>query len=94
MAYTAFKLDESIGFPHDAMLGSAYGTGSLSGIMSSDTFYMAGLTVTNQSFAESVSQPGDIHQHKKYDGVLGLGMYLISINNVATPMENMHARKV
>ncbi|KAK6095666.1 hypothetical protein MT418_004342 [Batrachochytrium dendrobatidis] len=69
-----------------------YGTGSLSGVMSSDTFYMAGLTVTNQSFAESVSQPGTTFINTKYDGVLGLGMREISINNVATPMENMHAQ--
>ncbi|KAJ1339604.1 hypothetical protein BSLG_005783 [Batrachochytrium salamandrivorans] len=71
-----------------------YGTGSLSGVMSSDTFYMAGLTVTNQSFAESVSQPGTTFINTKYDGVLGLGMREISINNVATPMENMHAQAV
>ncbi|KAH6566055.1 hypothetical protein BASA62_006949 [Batrachochytrium salamandrivorans] len=66
-----------------------YGSGSITGVMASDVFSIAGLTVPSQVFAESVTSPGSTFQTTKFDGVLGLGLQAIALNNAVTPLSNM-----
>uniref|UniRef100_A0A803V916 cathepsin E n=1 Tax=Ficedula albicollis TaxID=59894 RepID=A0A803V916_FICAL len=88
-AHTRFQPTQSstyqvIGTPFSIQ----YGTGSLTGIIGSDQ----GLTVSNQQFAESVSEPGKAFLDAEFDGILGLAYPSLAVDGVTPFFDNLMAQ--
>ncbi|KAK2526473.1 hypothetical protein Q9233_008243 [Columba guinea] len=71
-----------------------YGTGSLTGVIGSDQVVVEGLTVNNQQFAESISEPGKAFLDAPFDGVLGLAYPSLAVDGVTPVFDNMMAQNL
>ncbi|EDV58974.1 lysosomal aspartic protease [Drosophila erecta] len=65
-----------------------YGSGSLSGFLSTDTVNIDGMVIENQTFVEAVEEPGLAFVDTTFDGIVGMGFGSIS-GGVATPFDNI-----
>ncbi|KFV49693.1 Cathepsin E, partial [Gavia stellata] len=93
--HTKFQPSESstyqaIGTPFSIQ----YGTGSLMGVIGSDQVVVEGLTVSNQQFAESVSEPGKTFLDAEFDGILGLAYPSLAVDGVTPVFDNMMAQNL
>ncbi|XP_062365405.1 cathepsin E isoform X1 [Cinclus cinclus] len=71
-----------------------YGTGSLTGIIGSDQVAVEGLTVSNQQFAESISEPGKAFLDAEFDGILGLAYPSLAVDGVTPFFDNLMAQNL
>lgn len=66
----------------------------MAGVLAKDTVRIAGLVVTNQTFAMTTKEPGTTFVTSNFDGILGLGYRSIAVDNVKTLVQNMCSEDV
>lgn len=59
-----------------------YGSGSLSGFVSTDVVTWAGLKVNDVQFAEATDEPGETFRRGRFDGILGMAFRNISVDDL------------
>ncbi|KGL85319.1 Pepsin A, partial [Tinamus guttatus] len=81
--------DSSTFVATDDTVSIQYGTGSMTGILGYDTVEVGSITVSNQIFGLSETEPGDFFYYTPFDGILGLAFPSISSSGATPVFDNM-----
>ncbi|XP_020836058.1 gastricsin-like [Phascolarctos cinereus] len=88
--HSQFNPDDSSTFSTDDQTFSIeYGSGSLTGFFGYDTVTIQGLSISNQEFGLSETEPGSTFVYAEFDGILGLAYPSISAGDATTVMEGL-----
>ncbi|XP_040508620.1 gastricsin isoform X1 [Gallus gallus] len=88
--HNEFDPNESSTFStQDEFFSLQYGSGSLTGIFGFDTVTIQGISITNQEFGLSETEPGTSFLYSPFDGILGLAFPSISAGGATTVMQKM-----
>ena len=71
-----------------------YGSGSMEGFVSQDTFRIGDLAIPGVDFAEATKEPGLAFAFGKFDGILGLAYDTIAVNHITPPFYHMMNKKM
>ncbi|KAL8178976.1 UNVERIFIED_CONTAM: hypothetical protein K2H54_058229 [Gekko kuhli] len=74
---------------NDQTFSLQYGTGSLTGIFGYDTVTIQGISITNQQFGLSETEPGTNFVYAQFDGILGLAYPAISAGGATTVVQGL-----
>ncbi|XP_009667122.1 pepsin A [Struthio camelus] len=70
-------------------LSIQYGTGSMTGILGYDTVDVGSISISNQIFGLSETEPGDFFYYCPFDGILGLAYPSIASSGATPVFDNM-----
>ncbi|XP_015740816.1 gastricsin-like isoform X1 [Coturnix japonica] len=88
--HNKFNPDQSSTFStQDQYFSLQYGSGSLTGIFGFDTVTIQGISITNQEFGLSETEPGTNFLYSPFDGILGLAFPSLSAGGATTVMQQM-----
>ncbi|SPP78664.1 lysosomal aspartic protease-like [Drosophila guanche] len=66
-----------------------YGSGSVSGILSTDVVTVAGLQIVGQTFGEATAETGTSMGDATFDGIFGMGYSSLAVDGVQPPFYNL-----
>ncbi|XP_041448615.1 pepsin-2B-like [Drosophila obscura] len=66
-----------------------YGSGSVSGILSTDVVNVAGLTIEGQTFGEATTETGTSMEDASFDGIFGMAYSSLAVDGVPPPFYNL-----
>ncbi|XP_045672706.1 chymosin-like [Phyllostomus hastatus] len=70
-------------------LSIQYGTGSMEGILGSDTVTVSGIVDPQQTVGLSTQEPGNVFTYSQFDGILGLGYPSLASQYSVPVFDNM-----
>ncbi|KGL81360.1 Gastricsin [Tinamus guttatus] len=90
VAHAMFHPGESSTYStQDQYFAIEYGSGSLTGIFGYDTVTIQDVSITNQEFGLSETEPGTSFLYSEFDGILGLAYPSLSAGGATTVMQGL-----
>ncbi|XP_022214517.2 lysosomal aspartic protease [Drosophila obscura] len=71
-----------------------YGSGSVSGTLSTDVVTVAGLKIVGQTFGEATIETGTGMEDASFDGIFGMAYSSLAVDGVLPPFYNMWSQKL
>ncbi|XP_055439341.1 pregnancy-associated glycoprotein 2-like isoform X2 [Bubalus kerabau] len=80
--------------PLNQKINLFYGSGSMKGVLGSDTIQIGNLVIVNQIFGLSQNQSSGVLEQVPYDGILGLAYPSLAIQGTTPVFDNLKNREV